>query len=241
MFLFIIDVDSYQTPGFPATAADGQRPGPPCRGFSEETDWFSFAIVSFQMFAGIHPYRGNYPALPRPETPDEANVSVLNPRCHVPKVCYPFSVIPPVTSLVPGAPGLGTATSTAGGRTRHHIQAGPGWAVRSREPGRLGGALHHRNPALPRGHPGPGATSGGTRPSLPTASLPAAGAPCLRTARIGLAPRDGCPVAAWIRWARSGLLRRHRSARDPQDDLRAEALDVYDSADLPEERRELYE
>src|SRR5947199_212129 len=62
--------------------------------FSPETDWFSFAIISFQMFIGIHPYRGLHPSLPDLDARMSANVSVLNPRVSIPKLCYPFSVIP---------------------------------------------------------------------------------------------------------------------------------------------------
>ncbi len=30
-------------------------------GFTEQSDWFSFAVVSFQVFTGIHPYKGMLP------------------------------------------------------------------------------------------------------------------------------------------------------------------------------------
>lgn len=89
-----IDVDSYQTPSFPATAImDNIRDRHATR-FSEATDWFSFAIVAFQMFTGIHPYKGKHPVLKDLDARMHAHVSVFNPEVKVPPVCQPFSVIP---------------------------------------------------------------------------------------------------------------------------------------------------
>jgi hypothetical protein len=62
--------------------------------FNLGTDWFAFAIVSFQILTGIHPYKGKHPDL---KTLDErmlANVSVLNKSVGVPGACMPFDVIP---------------------------------------------------------------------------------------------------------------------------------------------------
>jgi hypothetical protein len=94
--VLFIDVDSYQTPGFKATALmdsvrDRHNPG---NQFSEDTDWFSFGVVSFQMFIGIHPYKGKHPTLADMDARMWQNVSVLNKDVSVPKVCYPFDVIP---------------------------------------------------------------------------------------------------------------------------------------------------
>jgi hypothetical protein len=72
---YFIDVDSYQTPKFPATA-------------------ISFAIISFQLFIGIHPYKGKHPLLKGLDARMTDNVSVLNPDVRMPKSCLPFSVIP---------------------------------------------------------------------------------------------------------------------------------------------------
>src|SRR4051812_29166433 len=58
--IYFIDVDSYQTLSFPATVLMESVRDRHSRSFSRETDWFSFAIVSFQMFTGIHPYKGTY-------------------------------------------------------------------------------------------------------------------------------------------------------------------------------------
>jgi hypothetical protein len=100
--LFFIDVDSYQTPSFPATVLMESVRDRHAKTFSTDSDWFSFAVVSFQMFVGIHPFKGTYPAfqhLPDNATKLDArmraNVSVLHPGVSVPAACLPFSVIPP--------------------------------------------------------------------------------------------------------------------------------------------------
>lgn len=65
-----IDTDSWQVPGYPATAImpsirDYQMDR--SRGFTEETDWFAWAIVTFQIWTGIHPYKGTHPSFGRGE------------------------------------------------------------------------------------------------------------------------------------------------------------------------------
>lgn len=98
--VYAIDVDSYQTPHYPATAIM-----PSVRDwsvlnndFTEGSDWFSFACVAFQMFTGIHPYKGKHPAYSGPNAMTErmvAGVSVFAPGVSFPKVVYPFDVMPP--------------------------------------------------------------------------------------------------------------------------------------------------
>lgn len=94
--LYFIDVDSYQTKSFPATALmesvrDRHMKGP--RAFSRLTDWFAFAIVSFQLWCGIHPYKGKH-KLKGLDARMRANVSVFSSEVKVPKVAYPVDVIP---------------------------------------------------------------------------------------------------------------------------------------------------
>lgn len=93
--LYFIDVDSYQTPQFPATALMDSVRDRHAQTFSAQTDWFSFAIVSFQMFVGIHPYKGKHDTLKTLDARMQANVSVLNPDVSVPAVCLSLDVIPP--------------------------------------------------------------------------------------------------------------------------------------------------
>ncbi len=102
MEIFFIDVDSYQTSSFPATVLMESVRDRHAHALTANSDWFSFAVVSFQMFVGIHPFKGSYP--PLQNFPDKqmkldarmrANVSVLRAGVSVPASCLPFSVIPP--------------------------------------------------------------------------------------------------------------------------------------------------
>ncbi len=92
--VFFIDVDSYQTPRFPATALMDSVRDRHAQKWDRGTDWFSFAVVSFQMLVGIHPYKGKHPSLKTLEERMCGNVSVLNPSVSVPGACLPFAVIP---------------------------------------------------------------------------------------------------------------------------------------------------
>lgn len=95
--LYFIDVDSYQTPSFPATVLMESVRDRQAQTFTTGSDWFSFAVVSFQLFTGIHPFKGSYiPA--KTMSLDErmrSNLSVLHQGVSVPLSCLPFSVIPP--------------------------------------------------------------------------------------------------------------------------------------------------
>jgi hypothetical protein len=100
--VYFIDVDSYQTPSFPASVLMESVRDRHARRFSNGSDWFSFAVVSFQTFVGIHPFKGSYPPLQGLadkagllDARMRANVSVLRPEVTVPASCLPFSVIPP--------------------------------------------------------------------------------------------------------------------------------------------------
>jgi hypothetical protein len=101
--LFFIDVDSYQTPSFPATVLMESVRDRHALVFTTGSDWFSFAVVSFQMFVGIHPFKGTYPPFQhladntvKLDERMHADISVLHPGVTVPSACLPFSVIPPV-------------------------------------------------------------------------------------------------------------------------------------------------
>lgn len=92
--VYFIDVDSYQTPQFPATALMDSVRDRHAAGWNTGTDWFSFAIVSFQMLVGIHPYKGKHPTLKTLDERMTQNVSVLNADVSVPAACLPIDVIP---------------------------------------------------------------------------------------------------------------------------------------------------
>ena len=100
--VYFIDVDSYQTASFPAAALMESVRDRHALSFTASSDWFSFAVVSFQTFVGIHPYKGNYPPMQglsdagqKLDARMRANVSVLCPGVTVPASCLPFSIIPP--------------------------------------------------------------------------------------------------------------------------------------------------
>lgn len=100
--IYFLDVDSYQTKSFPATALMDSVRDRHAQKFSEGTDWFSFAVVSFQMFTGIHPFKGTYPPFQQTVETNQrldarmrANISVLHAGVTVPSVCLPFDMIPP--------------------------------------------------------------------------------------------------------------------------------------------------
>lgn len=93
-----IDVDSYQTPHFKATAImesirDRQLP---MGTFNELSDWFSWAVVTFQLYTGIHPYKGRHHRY-KPGDLDRRmsdGVSVFDKEVNVPKHCRDLSAIP---------------------------------------------------------------------------------------------------------------------------------------------------
>jgi len=100
--LYAIDVNSYETPNYRATAImDNIRDRHMKNVFTPETDWFSWAVVTFQLLVGIHPYRGKHPKfesiapINRMDARMKANVSAFNADSTMPRVCHPLDVIPP--------------------------------------------------------------------------------------------------------------------------------------------------
>ena len=94
--VYFIDVDSYQTPHFPATAIMESIRDRHASRFSEVTDWFSFGVVSFELFVGIHPYKGKCKTCKGFDARMIQNISVFNRAVKIPNVCQDFSVIPEV-------------------------------------------------------------------------------------------------------------------------------------------------
>ena len=94
--VYFIDTDSYATPSFPPTALlDSVRDplsGDDC--FHEGSDWFSFAVVTFQLFTGVHPYRGQHPHLKTLKERMRAGVSVFDPQVIRPPSANQFEHIP---------------------------------------------------------------------------------------------------------------------------------------------------
>ncbi len=93
---YFIDVNCWQTKNFPATAIMPSIQDFLTKGFSTLTDWFSFAVVSFQLFIGIHPFRGTAPGYKKKDLVKRVrnSVSVLNPSVTIPDAARDFSLIP---------------------------------------------------------------------------------------------------------------------------------------------------
>lgn len=93
-----IDTDSYQTPNFKATAIMASIRDPKVKGdqFTALSDWFSFAVIAFQLYIGIHPYKGRHPSYKANEWQRRMDdgISVFDKDVSLPRVCNDFSVIP---------------------------------------------------------------------------------------------------------------------------------------------------
>lgn len=93
-----IDVDSYKTPSFPPTAlmeSVRDRFSPKSK-FTELTDWFSWAVVTFQLYMGVHPFKGRHPQYKPKEWMRmmDDNVSVFYPNVRLPANTQDWAVIP---------------------------------------------------------------------------------------------------------------------------------------------------
>lgn len=95
---YFIDVDSYQTPSYSATALmesvrDRQVKN---NKFTELSDFFSLGVVMFELYIGLHPFKGRHPDF----TPKDwmqmmdKGISVFNRKCRLPPATQDLSVIP---------------------------------------------------------------------------------------------------------------------------------------------------
>ncbi|MFA5831724.1 MAG: hypothetical protein WC878_07925 [Candidatus Paceibacterota bacterium] len=91
-----IDVDSWSVGKFPVRAVmpsirDWNHPG-----FTPLSDWFGWGVVTFQVYTGIHPYKGKLPGY-APGAMQErmkANASVFAPGVGLNRAVRDFSCIP---------------------------------------------------------------------------------------------------------------------------------------------------
>jgi hypothetical protein len=86
---YYIDTDSYQTPSYKCNAImDSVRDRTlPMGDFTEFSDWYSWAIVTFQLYTGIHPYKGKHPHYKMNDLDGRMtnNISVFDKDVAVPK------------------------------------------------------------------------------------------------------------------------------------------------------------
>ena len=91
-----IDVDSYKTKNYPPTAITPYAQDHHSKNFSELTDWFSFGIIAFQVFVGMHPFKGTCNGFSKGAVVErmQANKSVFNSKVKTPPAARDFSHIP---------------------------------------------------------------------------------------------------------------------------------------------------
>lgn len=86
---YYIDVDSYQTASYRCNAImeSVRDPIVPCGTFNDLTDWYSWAIVTFQLYTGIHPFKGKHPDYKNNELTRRMkdSISVFDKNVSVPK------------------------------------------------------------------------------------------------------------------------------------------------------------
>lgn len=92
----IIDVDSWEIDKFKATAIMPSIRDYQSSGFGTLTDWYSWGIVSFQLFTGIHPFKGKHPKYKPTDMVDrmKKNVSVFNSHVLLPSAARDLKEIP---------------------------------------------------------------------------------------------------------------------------------------------------
>jgi len=98
---YFIDVNSYATKNYPATAIMASVKDHHTKGFSAESDWFSFGLLTFELLVGLHGFRSGSCRLVSGDKDAQMNarmqqnLSVLNSQVKFPKsACRPFTSIP---------------------------------------------------------------------------------------------------------------------------------------------------
>lgn len=91
-----IDVNSWKTPNFPATAINPNVRDYSSNKFTALTDWFSFGVITCYLFVGIHPFRGSHNDYNRSDIEGRMkdHVSIFNPSVRLPRSVRDFSLIP---------------------------------------------------------------------------------------------------------------------------------------------------
>lgn len=91
-----IDVDSWAIGKWPAKVVMPSIRDWHSKAFTELTDWFSWGIVTFQLFTGIHPYKGTLQGFARGAMVDrmKANASVFSTGIKLNNAVRDFRTIP---------------------------------------------------------------------------------------------------------------------------------------------------
>lgn len=91
-----IDVNSWQTPSFPATAINPHVKDYHASKFSKMTDWFSVGILTFILYVGVHPFRGGHPNYKRDDTVKrmKENASAFDDNTRLPPSARGLDAIP---------------------------------------------------------------------------------------------------------------------------------------------------
>jgi hypothetical protein len=90
-----IDVDSWIPSGFSGDKLMETVRDPISPPFTKAADWFAWAIVTFQLLIGIHPFRGTHPDFARGDLAGRmaAGVSVFDRRVRLPAAVRPLSCV----------------------------------------------------------------------------------------------------------------------------------------------------
>lgn len=216
---YLIDLDSAQAPGFPATAITPQIADPLAAGrYGAASDWFAFAVLSFELLVGVHPYRGTHPSVVGLGARMAAGLSVLDPAVRVPPVGEDPKALPPellrhFTETFahrhrgPAPLAVATRTRTAARATPRRDAA----CIASSDGAAIRGVLH----GAPTwwwtdAHVGFGHADAGGRVVGPTPSD-----------AVGLVRVPGSPDVAMLCHGDDGALRLHDPATGRAVDLRA--------------------
>jgi hypothetical protein len=92
----IIDVDSWAIGRWPATVIMPSIRDWHSKIFDEKSDWFAWAIVTFQIYTGIHPYKGTLDGFDRGDLVGrmKANASIFTPGVRLNRAVRDFGKIP---------------------------------------------------------------------------------------------------------------------------------------------------
>lgn len=93
---YFIDVNSWKSPSFQATAIMPSIRDWSIDTFSPLTDWFSFAVVTFQLFVGLHPFKGKHKEFRKNDFRKRVRdcISVFNSSVSLPPTTRDFNLIP---------------------------------------------------------------------------------------------------------------------------------------------------